>query len=46
MILGPDSRQEEYLKVLSRVTAFLKDNRERLLTIEGAEAVYKLTLDY
>ena len=46
MILGPDSRQEEYLKVLSRVTAFLKDNRERLLTQESSEAVYKLTYDY
>ena len=46
MILGPDSRQEEYLLVLSRVTAFLKDNRERLLTQETSEQVHQLTLDY
>lgn len=46
MILGPDSRQEDYLKVLSRVTAFLKDNRERLLTLESPEKVFELTLDY
>jgi len=46
MILGPDSRQEEYLKVLSRVTAFLKDNRERLLSQATADEVYKLTLEY
>ncbi len=46
MILGPDSRQEEYLKVLSRVTAFLKDNREHLLTLDSAERIYDLTLDY
>lgn len=46
MILGPDSRQEEYLKVLSRVTAFLKDNRERLLNLETPREVYELTYDY
>jgi mannitol/fructose-specific phosphotransferase system IIA component (Ntr-type) len=46
MILGPDSHQEEYLKVLSRVTAFLKDNRERLLTLPGSQDVYQLTLEY
>jgi mannitol/fructose-specific phosphotransferase system IIA component (Ntr-type) len=46
MILGPDSRQEDYLKVLSRVTAFLKDNRERLLTLSTAQEVFGLTLDY
>ncbi len=46
MILGPDSRQEEYLKVLSRVTAFLKDNRERLLSLETPQEVYELTYDY
>ena len=46
MILGPDSRQEEYLKVLSRVTSFLKDNREHLLTLTSPEEVYQLTLDY
>jgi len=46
MILGPDSKQAEYLKVLSRVTAFLKDNRERLLTQKNSQEVYELTYDY
>lgn len=46
MILGPDSQQEDYLKVLSRVTAFLKDNRERLLTLETSQQVYELAYDY
>jgi len=46
MILGPDSQQEDYLKVLSRVTAFLKDNRERLLTLGSSQAIYELVFDY
>lgn len=46
MILGPDSQQEDYLKVLSRVTAFLKDNRERLLTLKTSQEIYDLALDY
>ncbi len=46
MILGPDSLQESYLKVLSRVTAFLKDNRERLLTLSTSQQVYDLALEY
>ena len=46
MILGPDSKQEEYLKVLSRVTAFLKDNRERLLSLKTSQEVYELTYEY
>lgn len=46
MILGPESHQEEYLKVLSRVTAFLKDNRERLPTMTSAEEVFRLAYDY
>jgi mannitol/fructose-specific phosphotransferase system IIA component (Ntr-type) len=46
MILGPDSQQEDYLKVLSRVTAFLKDNRERLLTLNTPEQVFELVYDY
>ena len=37
MILGPDQKQDEYLKVLSRVTAFLKDQREKILALEDNE---------
>ena len=50
MILGPESQQEEYLKVLARVTNFLKDNlkdnRERLLLMESAQQIYELAFDY
>lgn len=46
MILGPDSQQEDYLKVLSRVTAFLKDNRERLLGLGSSQEIYDLAFDY
>ncbi|HVR74923.1 MAG TPA: PTS sugar transporter subunit IIA [Planctomycetota bacterium] len=46
MILGPDSQQEDYLKVLSRVTAFLKDNRERLLTLSTSKEIFDLAFDY
>ena len=46
MILGPDQQQDEYLKVLSRVTAFLKDQREKILSLEDNEEIYKLTFDY
>jgi len=46
MILGPETPQQEYLKVLSRVTAFLKDNRERLLTMDKAKDIFELTYDY
>ena len=46
MILGPDQKQDEYLKVLSRVTAFLKDQREKILSLEDNDELYKLTFDY
>jgi PTS system nitrogen regulatory IIA component len=46
MILGPESRQEEYLEVLSRVTAFLKDNRERLPTMKSAQEIFDVVYDY
>ena len=46
MILGPDQKQDEYLKVLSRVTAFLKDQREKILALDDSEKLYELTFDY
>ena len=46
MIIGPNSRQEEYLRVLARVTAFLKENREKLLECETPDEIYELTLEY
>lgn len=46
MILGPTSRQEVYLQVLSRVTAFLKDNRDNVLKLDSSAAIHELTLHY
>ena len=46
MILCPSAQQDEYLRVLSRVTAFLKANRESILTLDSPEEIYQLTLDY
>ncbi len=46
MIIGPNFHQEEYLKVLSRVTAFLKENREKILSLSTPDDVYALTTEY
>ncbi|MEM7263195.1 MAG: PTS sugar transporter subunit IIA [Planctomycetota bacterium] len=46
MILGPAQQQDEYLKVLSRVTAFLRDNREKLLSLDSPQDIYDLSLEY
>jgi len=46
MIVGPNFHQEEYLKVLSRVTAFLKENREKILGLSTPEEVFALTMEY
>src|SRR2546426_12419117 len=46
MIVGPNSHQEEYLKVLSRVTSFLKEKREKLLELKNPDEVYQLTVEY
>ena len=46
MILCPSAQQDEYLRVLSRVTDFLKANRDSILTLGSAEEIYQLTLDY
>jgi PTS system nitrogen regulatory IIA component len=46
MIVGPNFHQEEYLKVLSRVTAFLKDKRESILKLSTPDEVYALTAEY
>ncbi len=41
MIAGPDDRQEDYLRILSRVVLLLRSpkNRERLLAAESAEEI-------
>jgi len=41
MIAGPDNRQEDYLRILSRVVLLLKNpkNREHLLAAKSAEEI-------
>lgn len=46
MIVGPKTKQHEYLQVLARVTAFLRENRDSLLQLKDAAAVHDLTLNY
>jgi len=46
MILAPEGRQEDYLHILRRVTAFLKDKSERVLALGTSEEIYELTYDY
>jgi len=46
MIVGPNFHQEEYLKVLSRVTSFLKENREKIMALNTPQAVHQLMLEY
>ncbi len=46
MIVGPSHHQEEYLRVLARVTTFLKDKRDSLFALKTGEEIYGLTLEY
>ncbi len=46
MIIGPSHHQEEYLRLLARVTTFLKDKRDRLFSLKTGEEVYGLTIEY
>lgn len=42
LVLGPEDRQEEYLRLLARLTRFLKDEREALLVCVDAAAVAQI----
>ncbi len=46
MIAAPDSRQDEYLRLLSRVTKFLKFERERLLEIPNLKDIHEAIAKY
>jgi PTS system nitrogen regulatory IIA component len=46
MIAAPDSRQDEYLRLLSRVTKFLKSERQRLLEIPNLKDIYEVVHGY
>ncbi len=46
MIAAPDSRQDEYLRLLSRVTKLLKSERERLLEIPNLKDIHEAIAKY
>jgi mannitol/fructose-specific phosphotransferase system IIA component (Ntr-type) len=46
MIAAPDSRQDEYLRLLSRVTKFLKTERQRLLDIANLKNIHEVVHGY
>lgn len=46
MIAAPDSRQDEYLKLLSRVTKFLKSERQCLLDIPNLKDIHEVVHGY
>jgi len=46
MIVAPDSRQDEYLRLLSRVTKFLRSERDRMLKIEKLKDIHEFVGQY
>ncbi len=46
MIAAPDGRQDEYLRLLSRVTKFLKAERERLLALPNIKDIHEFVHAY
>jgi mannitol/fructose-specific phosphotransferase system IIA component (Ntr-type) len=46
MIAAPDSRQDDYLRLLSRVTKFLKTEREKLLEIPNVKDIHAIVHRY
>jgi mannitol/fructose-specific phosphotransferase system IIA component (Ntr-type) len=46
MIVAPDSRQDEYLKLLSRVTKLLKNERAKMLEIPNLKDIHEAVHGY
>ncbi|MBN1419126.1 MAG: PTS sugar transporter subunit IIA [Planctomycetes bacterium] len=46
LVVGPTNKEDEYLKVLSRVSRFLRAQRDAVLSAADAAAVHALSLDY
>jgi PTS system nitrogen regulatory IIA component len=46
LIVGPEGRQTDYLRLLARVNQFLKREREKILAAKGINEIYSLTLEY
>lgn len=46
MIVAPDARQDEYLRLLSRVTKFLRNEREKILKLENLKDIHQVVHTY
>ena len=46
LILGPSSADDMYVRILSRTSRFLRDNRDAILEAQTPEEIYGLTLQY
>ncbi len=46
LIFGPSSKNEIYVQLLSRLSRFLRDKKEAILTSSTPESIYELTLEY
>lgn len=46
MIVAPDTRQDEYLRLLSRVTKFLKNEKARMLALENLKDIHEVVHSY
>ena len=46
LIVGPEGRQTDYLRLLARVNQFLKRERDKILAAKSIEEIYQLTLEY
>jgi mannitol/fructose-specific phosphotransferase system IIA component (Ntr-type) len=46
MIAAPDNRQDEYLRLLSRVTKLLKNERERMLELPNLKDIHEFVHAY
>lgn len=46
MIVAPDNRQDEYLRLLSRVTKLLRTEREKMLEIKNLKDIHEVVHSY
>jgi mannitol/fructose-specific phosphotransferase system IIA component (Ntr-type) len=46
LILGPASEDDMYVRILSRTSRFLRDNRDAILEAKTPDDIYQRTLEY
>jgi len=46
LVVGPANQEDEYLKVLSRISRFLRAEKDAILSAADASAVHALSLNY